>query len=138
MNLKNSTRTQASNPICQYGCTHDFWLEGRLYLPFLELLPLDIPEEGVVLDGLLSSMGLRKRAVRLIPVLFITKRCAMLHIRALHCKRTTKIMVSYTRLNLNLIMTHKKIDPDLYTDSNLSSLKLKLMTVNPFVVSKGH
>ena len=37
--------------------THDFWLEGRLDLPPLHLLPLYRPEERMVLDGVLPAVG---------------------------------------------------------------------------------
>jgi hypothetical protein len=49
--------TNLNNKTCEWY-TYDFRLEWRLDLPLLQILPLDIPEEGMVLDGLLSAVSL--------------------------------------------------------------------------------
>ena len=38
--------------------TYKFWLEGGFHFSFFKLLPFDVPEERMVLDCILSSMGL--------------------------------------------------------------------------------
>ena len=42
------------------GNTYNFRLERWFYPSFLQLLPLDVPEEGVMFDSLLSSVILKK------------------------------------------------------------------------------
>ena len=41
----------------QKNKNYNFGSEGRLNLSLFEVLPFDVPEEGVVLDGLLATMG---------------------------------------------------------------------------------
>ena len=40
--------------------TYKFWLEGGFHFSLLKLLPFDVPEERMVLDCILSSMGLNE------------------------------------------------------------------------------
>ena len=48
-----------------YCNTYNFRLEWRLYLPFLQLLPFYISEEGVMFDGLLTSVILENNKIRI-------------------------------------------------------------------------